>query len=737
MNSLDNSVNYSDSQTLLNENNEENVKQISGKNKNLQRNIEADIYSISDISPIPINTDRTNLEKKMETAIEYISNLNEENIFDYAKSVIRDFLIFIKKVTSTGNIKEDLDCHFKVILKILIEIYNQMELLTKRLNFLQAKEFIPEEIFIQTFKIIVVAPCFLIDVESCLIQFIKKVRKTMENDKRFFEIYYEILNKFVNFEKGNSFLKEVNAKNSFIVFYDYFLLDDPPFEEIQLLKKFESHISKNILLNEEEKKKYIKEFKQALKIIEITQRNSKIDETINDKTNKLNNLSNSKEEKLSNDKDEEFHEKKIETNKNAYIELKKINNDLFFDIDNEKLEDNKIIGKNNKNSYDIAFNEKGEEEDQDVCENEEELIMKNYGKIFNSKQNKIINSNEKANLETDVCASFDNKKTQTLKNSNINITPSISLDSKKICKTEISNNNDPIIVPYNLDKDILKIKDSIKEKSRKLDMNIKRINSKIVGDSQSNTKILFNHSLNNLNSTVNNDSFQQNQHQLNKPNQLNDILLSQNNTKQINSLEDTEDSLNRNNNVYRSQDIYNIYNLPRFNNANFQNKNNNLPFTNRSSNDYSNLFAMKISNPSYDVSHGNLNDFNKDNQNIFIQNQDLSQINTNKTILNLDEIKKLILKIPTIILDNCLSEISVYILLENSFIQLNYELKNDFANFLACSINNSALIKTSSFNCFLQLLEFLLGLLIFVFNKFIFLFIYRFYLIFSGNEKQL
>jgi hypothetical protein len=153
--------------------------------------------------PSTNRNNRSVLEKKMETAIEYISNLNEEHIFDYTKSVIRDFLIFIKKVTSSNNEKEDLDCHFQVILKILDNIFNQMEILGNKLDFEFLNLFIPEEIFIQTFKIIIVAPCFLVDIDFFLLPFIRKIRKIIENDPKFFEIYFEILNKFICFEKGS------------------------------------------------------------------------------------------------------------------------------------------------------------------------------------------------------------------------------------------------------------------------------------------------------------------------------------------------------------------------------------------------------------------------------------------------------------------------------------------------------------------------------------------------------
>jgi len=145
-----------------------------------------------------------------------------------------------------------------------------------------------------------------------------------------------------------------------------------------------------------------------------------------------------------------------------------------------------------------------------------------------------------------------------------------------------------------------------------------------------------------------------------------------------------------------------------------QEKSNILPTTDRCSNDFSNVFGTINNNPSDDFSQRNLNNLNKDNYNLFVHNQNVCENNIQKKSYNIDEIKKLILKIPSIILDNCVSEISLYVKLENYFMQMNNEFKTDFVNFLACSVNNNALIKTSSFNCFLQLLEFLMSLLIFV-----------------------
>jgi len=742
--------------------------------------LESDISGISEI-PQTNRTDRTNLEKKMHSAIEYIYNLNKESIFEYTKSVIRDFLIFIKKVTSSNNTKEDLDCHFKVIIKILENIFNQMENLAKQLDYEKLNIFIPDEIFIQTFKIITVAPCFLTDIEKYLLPFMKNLRKIMENDKRFFEIYFEILNKFICFEKGSSFLQGVNSKHTFIVFYDFFLLNDPGFEDKDILKNFEPYILKNVLISEDEKMKYVKDFRQAIKILEITQNSKNIqNETITN--NKINSESityleenitkkfrTQKESVLEEEgiyiekikspkrKNNESYHKNINEDSDLIKKEEKekkfnYNKNERFDKNIEKEIDKNINADEEKQISNFLNKKKKEQLDEDNLD-EEALIIQNYGKFFIEESKHNNNLHQVNDIEKNAVRkrTFE-VNSQNHKNINENSMVKNTLennDNFQIERNQTIEKSSEILIHENLDKDILKIKDSIKEKCRKLDMNIKRINNKIESEvnlsninskSDRNSEIQNTSNINTNNSYISNPNNNQlqnlsNTSKNNKQNGQNyqnclSEHLDKNNLQQLfkpkRNLDELDEYEPQNSNMQNSQDIYNIYNLPKYNQF-IPNKHNPYPVSNRSNNEIS--YSNISNNPSFDFSQRNNATSNLINHNNFIQK---SAFSNNSNLIYMEEIKKLILKIPTIILDDCVSEISHYVLLENYFTKMNTEMKLEFSSFLSGSLNNSSLIKTSSFNCFLQLLEFLLTLLIFVYLSILSFFtIFTFYSMFN------
>jgi len=76
-----------------------------------------------------------------------------------------------------------------------------------------------------------------------------------------------------------------------------------------------------------------------------------------------------------------------------------------------------------------------------------------------------------------------------------------------------------------------------------------------------------------------------------------------------------------------------------------------------------------------------------------------------------DDYKNLILKIPTNLLDDNIGEVALYVKLESSFKKISNEEKLKFTEILKSIFENHTMIKSSSFNCFLQLFEFLLNLL--------------------------
>jgi len=692
-------------------------------NKNLEKNFVQDEKLVNvEIPPSTNRTDRTNLEKKMDSAIEYISNLNGEHIFEYTKSVIRDFLIFIKKVTSSNNEKEDLDCHFSVIINILNNVFIQMEKIAVSLDYENLNQFIPEEIFIQTFKIIITAPCFLLEIENILLPFIKKIRKIIDNDVKFFEIYYEILNKFICFEKGSSFLQGINPKNTFIVFYDFFLLDEPKFENLQILEKFEEFILKNIFFSEEEKSKYIMEYTKEIDMIE---NNQKKNMPVIKKTNIIEDYNNKDQSKE--------HSLEEELNINLRINVKdrlydNVSNDI---IQEQEYYDDKINVQIKEENFNLKSIQKGEKiinKFQEDLQSQENINLKKedvnsvikFIKESNEEQDKInrINSNiTHQNIE------------ENLENMTYNYPSNKYENNNSSERNPITEKIEELILPENLTKDISKIKDTIQEKCRKLNMNIKRINNKIENENNTNISTDKNYENNDpINSYMTNSNLKiyndQNTsfnrfteyknrmlQQFNNNNmQQMDVNSSDNYIKPKRNLEDLEniEITNDFNDDIIKEDINNIHNIPKLNNF-LENKLNNLQMNNRIydlNNDSNNISVADNINSK--VSANNL--VLKNNNGINTSgSSELNEANNYN-----EKIKNLILKIPTIILEDSVSEISHYVLLENSFMKMNSEMKIELTNFLASTINNRSLISNSSFNCFLQLIEFMLTLLIFV-----------------------
>lgn len=758
--------------------------------------------------PSTNRNNKSTLEKKMDSAIEYINGLHEDHIFEYTKSVIRDFLIFVKKVTSSNNENEDLDSHFQVILKILENIYKQMEQLALKLDIRYLNEFIPEEIFIQTFKIIIVAPCFLVDVETYLVPFIVKIRKILDNDIKFYEIYFEILNKFISFDKGSSFLQDINPKNTYVVFFEFFLLNEAAFDR-EILEKFEPFIVKNPFFSNEEKEKYIKDFSQTIKIYEILNKNNhsknkhhesnlrsdddqqqensdlaeqecearnspgnneSIDENINNNSKKLDN-SHSKFQNVTNEgfnqvkhahdsavkaNEEDFNYDNYNNNNN--INNKEINNHTNNKTKNrlntfsgsENINSNIINNNNNKNS---------------VNDPEEKENFRSNNIVINTLTKTQARDLEKEKEKPDAQASINALESSVGKLANFTSLTASNQDNTQ--RQGQTSEKDLIITSNSINSDISSIKTSLMERCRKIDMNIKRINNKIENDSNKNSEIQttdFTNKSNKIstnqsdNSLLNRLDEYKNRMQISQspiPAQNNLLYKPKRNLEDLEKIEEVElvgldQDTHPHANVEAQADAqYSLnknFNTPKLNNYTSNNnytnnmnyypksyyqseKNSNLLIKNRlDENNFSNI-NPNVSNISHNNSNThdiniNTNNINENflsyssnrEDNYYTHNKNTSISNNN----NIDEIKKLILKIPVIILDDCVSEISHYVLLENAFGKMSNTTKLEFSQFLCDSINNVSLIKTCSFNCFLQLLEFLLSLLIKVNKSFYF-----------------
>ena len=228
--------------------NNDNTKQILIKNKVENTQIESinkenKQENISIESSLDSNkTNKSVLEQKMDSAIAYIYTLKLNDLKEYLKTIIRDFLIFIKK-QSNKEISEDLDSHFIVIVNLLDKILDRLK--SKSLD---------EDIYIQTFKIITISPCYLTNYSN-LHNFIKKLRNIINNDDKFYQLYYDVLNKFISFE--NNFLKNINNKFSVLLFLEVFLNENEFNLKSESFANFPNVINDFSNISNIEKERYI------------------------------------------------------------------------------------------------------------------------------------------------------------------------------------------------------------------------------------------------------------------------------------------------------------------------------------------------------------------------------------------------------------------------------------------------------------------------------------------------
>ena len=191
------------------------------------------------------NTSNNNIESmcklRTDPVIKKINSCENSQINDYAKKVIRDFLIFIKNHTASLS-GDDLRLHYIVIIKILDKLFEKIQMTNS------------EEIIMQSTKIIIVSPCFLKEERIYFDEIMEKLKKTLNNEQRFFNIVIGVLEKFNNTTMQSSFLKNIDPKVSFLAVFNYFI--KTKFEDIvfQALKKI---IDNCIYLQIQEKNDYI------------------------------------------------------------------------------------------------------------------------------------------------------------------------------------------------------------------------------------------------------------------------------------------------------------------------------------------------------------------------------------------------------------------------------------------------------------------------------------------------
>jgi hypothetical protein len=570
-------------------------------------------------------TNKSLLEQKMDDIIDSIyKNKNKADLQSYCRDIIKDFLMFIKKESNRGDSREDLNSHFGVIINILDKIYDQLG------------NSIPDDIYTQTFKIVVMGPCFLTNY-NILIKFIKKVRRILNDDERLFSIYSGVLFKFYDIDTDAAFIKNINPKFTVMLYFEYFLTKENNFKiYTDAFDVLLDYINRLVILSDDEKERYFNLYhilsgNKFNKEAEIS--HEKSDEQIPVKNNNYNPYNNTSYDNSHMRKDNP--------------EISHIDGENDLSAFSEKDIKSCLTEQNIKNNQDDEHKDNNEEEESEHEERddwrvkyelEKEARMNTQKELYiQDLETKRIKEklNQLSKYRTDKLEEIEkveNSKPDLFNNQqakNNNNTSKIELDDSSINKSTVNN-------------DILRIKELLKKNCTKLDSTIQRLNSTIE------------------NKTINTES-------------------SQAITRKVN-LDDSE-----------------------LNNLNVLNSHNFNPITTPQSN--------------YFKPQKSLEDVYNEKETLGIKANKFSTLNSDlntyicENPLVSGEYNSLLLKIPTNLLDDRVTEIAVYVKLESIFFKLAISAKANFTAELKKILDNPIMVKNSSFNCFLQLLEFLLKLL--------------------------
>ena len=138
---------------MQNINNNMNYNNMNSINNNINNNIiESNKNNSTNMSEA--------LNQRKAVLLKSIENINEDSIDKYSKLIIKDFLVFIKKICENKN--EDLSCHIELIFQIYEKILNRINTLmsennSKEKNMKWRK--LIDELMSYITKVLILTPC--------------------------------------------------------------------------------------------------------------------------------------------------------------------------------------------------------------------------------------------------------------------------------------------------------------------------------------------------------------------------------------------------------------------------------------------------------------------------------------------------------------------------------------------------------------------------------------------------
>ena len=481
-------------------------------------------------------------------------------------------------------------------------------------------------------------------------------------------------------------------KNGINIIYDLDKENDDLMTHLGILQQFSLGEKTNVLKNI---KSYEDDFLENSNINNTNENNIFKKSDVKEKTN-----NNNKKDLVSNPSgneiDDKFDKKDLDIN---IIKQEKINNKYNINEENKNEEMNDLEDKNEINDIYKIFknkeklipnlnNKKLQNKDENNNKNESEIIINN-----NVKSNNLKINEEKNDFEID----------SNIKNEKLNI---------------LEDEDDLFNKDFEFKKDnyeSLLDNENIKPKESKND-------SKEKEEKKSNIKII-NQEKKNDNFVCDLDIFKKLQIQMNKKSEILQKTLDKynHNPKKFEIINNSKPNQNEFSNYPKEQNIINDRDI--FNDKNDSNINStsgiNIKDLNEKMNYNTKNLLEKINRIKNNIDKNdnlnlNQNKFNKSNK-----------INNDKDMFIKKEIKSaqssyepLIFRIPSLLLDDKIEEIEIYIKLEMIYYNLKtITSKLDFISLLRQVLNNVIMLKNSSFNVFMTLFNFILSLQIYELNQ--------------------